>query len=156
MKNAIILGIDPGSEKSAIVVINTDLTIIWSKEIDNDTMRDVITRTILSKNPGSVTVAIETIQSFGMAVANSVFVTARWAGRFEERAVSVGAHVELIGRRTVKHALLGNVAGGDKGIIEALRREYSKRDLSLEGIASHRWSALAVAVCCAKRMQEEE
>jgi len=144
----IVYGIDPGTYKSALVGINEDYKVV--KKIYD--YNEVIEK-FLEEEEGDVQVAVEFIQSYGMAVGRETFITVRWVGRFE-RAYDSGEDFYknkffYYARPTIRsHVCSGVSRVKDKDVRAALimRLGEAKKGHPLEGIKKHLWSALAVAV----------
>lgn len=152
-----ILAIDPGSERSAWLVLLDGHPIHFGLEDNAEVL--TLLRTGLAGSP----TVIEQIESYGMPVGREVFETVRWAGRFEEAAANLGAHVQLMPRRTVKLAICRDTRAKDANIRQALIDRYggptvTRKGGVLYGISKDVWSALAIAVTAAEwqRQQEEE
>lgn len=148
------LAIDPGPEQSAWLVHDSaDGEIrsfgIWSNELLIGLFRDH------SLSDDVTRVAIEKVESFGMAVGAEVFETVFWSGRFAEAARPL--LVERIGRKAIKLHLCGSARAKDPNIRAALLDRYGGRAAigvkakagPLYGISKDVWSALAVAVTAA-------
>ena len=150
------LAIDPGPEKSAIVLYDAELRTVMHHEIqDNATLLGRYERYWWADN--EVThCAIEMIASYGMAVGAEVFETCVWIGRFVERAESLGLVVTRLVRRDVKMHLCGVNNAKDANIRAALIDKFGpsrekaigkkKTPGPLYGIHDDEWAALAVAV----------
>ena len=92
--------------------------------------------------------AIEFVQSYGMAVGQTTFMTVRAIGRFEKSWGS-DSSIFLYARPAILSHITGGVRGKKKGdIINALKLRFgeAKKGHPLEGIKKHLWDALAVAV----------
>ena len=97
-------------------------------------------------------VAIEKVESYGMAVGAEVFDTVFWSGRFAEAASS--ATVVMLPRRVVKLTLCGDSRAKDANIRQALIDRFGGSAAigrkaapgPLYGISRDVWSALAIAV----------
>lgn len=98
-------------------------------------------------------VAIEWIQSYGMAVGAEVFDTARWVGIFQQ-AVGI-AKTTLVTRSECKLYLCRSSQAKDKNVRQAILDLYGGKDVAqgkkanpgpLYGVSGHVWSALAVAL----------
>lgn len=142
-----IYGIDPGTAKSAIVAW-TGKRIHFSRIMDNDALLAMIRRSGEALR-GSV-VAVESIASYGMAVGKEVFETCELCGRIREAAENHGAVVRKVYRREVKIFYCGTMKAKDANVSQALRDKLGQVGTKgepgpLYGIASHLWSALAVA-----------
>ena len=103
---------------------------------------------------GDHCLAIEGIESQGMAVGKDVFATCIWIGRFWQRFGEYST--TLVYRSQVKMHLCGSMRAKDPNIRQALIDRYGpSKELAigrkaatgpLYGISGHVWSALAVAV----------
>jgi hypothetical protein len=139
-----VLAIDPGNAKSAWVVFNGKRVL--DKGInDNDDVRSLIYQqdSLLVHH-----LAIEMVESFGMAVGKEVFETVYWIGRFVESWKGPSTRVY---RKEVKIHLCGTMKAKDPNIRQALLDRFgppgTKKQPGLTyGITKDMWSALAVAV----------
>lgn len=148
-----ILAIDPGNTMSAFCVLHDGRPVDTDK-IDNAAMVDWLRRNEvwISDTP----LAIEMIESFGMAVGKEVFETVRWIGRFQEAWESRGGKTMLVYRKEVKRFHCGTTRATDANIRAALLDRFgpgreravgTKRAPGpLHGIKGDEWSALAVAL----------
>ena len=148
-----ILGIDPGTTRSAWLLLVDGQPGLFAKE-PNEDIADLLRRGGI---PADV-VVIEEITSYGTRpVGRETFQTMAWAGRFAEamhRTPCVWLPRGTIARR------LG--ARGDSGIRAALIDRFGGESAigrkatpgPLFGIAADVWSALAVAV--AHQLEIEE
>lgn len=152
-----IAGLDPGPEKSAIVVINDDGLPIDIRILKNDVMSD-----FLRELPGS-RIAIEMIASYGMPVGAEVFETCVWIGRFVEISIRHFHSCTRIKRKEVVNHLCGSAKGADANVRQALIdrfeaitpvRDTGKRSRAIGNkknpgplyeIHDDLWAALAVA-----------
>jgi hypothetical protein len=150
-----IIGLDPGYEKSALVVLSGGVPIESHLEPNEAILRWLLTV------PGSLrgeTLVIEQIQSFGMAVGQEVFETVFWSGRFAQAWSSGGwaSSAVRVPRRAVKLELCKSPKANDASIRQALIDHYGPgREKAigkkaapgpLYNIKADLWSALAVAV----------
>lgn len=139
-----LLAIDPGNKQSAFVCLNglaiTDYGILENNE--------------LMSRMGSFAffpMAIEMVQSFGMAVGAEVFETVFWTGRFFERWHHLGFPAHRVFRKEVKMHLCGNMRAKDPNIRQALLDKLGPQGVKKAqgptyGISKDCWSALAVGV----------
>jgi len=149
-----IIGIDPGTEQSAIVAIGPDGGVCPIGILPNAEVLKRISRAF--EPPAEI--AIEMIASYGMPVGREVFETCLWIGRFIQRAQDFGNTAHLIFRRDVKHHLCNSAKAKDANVSQALRDKFGgmnavgtkKNKGPLYGIKSHLWPALAVAVTFAE------
>lgn len=147
MSSKPIIGLDPGTERSAAVVLEGDEIlshIIGENEAILDWLVDRIYPAIL---------VIEEFESYGMAVGREVFRTVRWSGRFEQ-AWRWPSLVTFMPRRDVKQHLCHSARATDSNIRQALLDRFGgskamgtkKAPGPLFGIRSHLWAALALAL----------
>lgn len=141
-----ILAIDPGPAKSAWLV--WDGAVVSKGHEDNDT--------VLRMCGGGASLdhmAIEMVQSFGMAVGAEVFETVYWIGRFcQAWAPRPFARVF---RKDVKMHLCHSMRAKDPNIRQALIDRLGppgtkKNPGATYGVSGDMWSALAVAVTFAE------
>ncbi|MBN2256343.1 MAG: hypothetical protein JW704_00695 [Anaerolineaceae bacterium] len=112
----IAIGIDPGTDKSGVVIFDVDGNGILRAEdgMDNlDVLRD-LRFGIWARRDGVVgglprpdIVFIETIEAMGLTVGNQVFQTMFWVGRFYEAANRADTAVDTIRRGDEKIVLCG-------------------------------------------------
>lgn len=145
---AVILAIDPGTTESGWCLFD-GATVLESGVTPNPTMLESISGSAADE------LAIEMVQSFGMAVGREVFETVRWIGRMQQAWRDPEA-VRLVYRRDVKLFLCGSAKAKDPNIRQALIDRLGpvgvkKRPGPLYGVKSHAWSALAVAVTAMTR-----
>jgi hypothetical protein len=148
---ACVMAIDPGPERSAWLVLERGIVVAFGLD-PNDVLLEKCRR-LFPMNIRQV--AIEEIESFGMAVGREVFTTVRWAGRFEEAADLQSAVVTLVPRRAVKLHLCGSARAKDSNIRQALIDRFGGDSVAvgkkaspgpLYGVSKDVWSALAIAV----------
>lgn len=143
-----ILGIDPGTTMTALCGFDGTQAI----EPVIVTNGRVLGRLgVYGRSGEPLTVAIETISSYGMPVGAEVFQTCEWIGRFHQVAVDCGLEVIRIPRGEVKLHLCQSARAKDANIRQALLDRLGpvgtkKNPGALYGVKSHIWSALAVAV----------
>ena len=138
-----VYGIDPGTDKSALVGIDEDYKVIFKQYADNLEIEKTL-ESIGKKHQ----LCIEFVQSYGMAVGQTTFLTVRAIGRFE-KAFGNDANIYLYTRPTILTHITGGVRGKKKTqVIQSLKLRFgeSKKGEPLEGISNHLWDALAVAV----------
>lgn len=157
----IVLGIDPGHTESAYALIDTDRgdrPALFAK-VPNETLL----RGLWDLAYGRVDVlAIEMIESYGMAVGAEVFDTCVWIGRFQEAALTAAGFdaALLVKRGEVKMHLCGSRKAGDSNIIQALVDRYAYGQPNkgkgtkaepghFHGFAQDVWQAYALAVTVA-------
>jgi len=139
-----VYGIDPGTYQSGLVGIGEDFKVFYKLYDDNLKIEEAL---VDIYRKGDV-LCIEFVQSYGMAVGQSTFLTCRAVGRLEK----AWGHDESI-RLYARPSILSHITGGVRGkkrsqVRDALRLRLgeSKKGHPLEGIKTHLWDALAVAV----------
>jgi hypothetical protein len=140
------LAIDPGSEQSAWVLFAEAKPVNFGIEPNPDLLRHLHNWHEL---PPFDRVAIEKVESFGMAVGAEVFETVFWSGRFAEAIRNLP--LVRVGRRAVKLHLCSDSRAKDANIRAALIDRYggpgaTKKGGPLYGVSKDVWAALAVAV----------
>ena len=136
----IILAIDPGTEKSAFVVWDTERRQVQDKGIIPNEMM------LISCSRGDYDVlSIEMIASYGMPVGKEVFETVRWIGKYEQCAAIYKKTVaRLVYRKDIKIHFCNSVKAKDANIRQAILDLLGKE--RTKGVYKDMWSALAVAM----------
>ncbi len=149
-----LLCIDPGTEISGVVVLDTETLEVSGIEsgIDNN---ELIKRIPFMQTCDHM--AFEMVAGMGMTVGQSTFETILWMGRFIQEFNS--DHCDRIYRRDVKLALCGDSRAKDANIRQAILDLYKptgggatpeigikKKPGPLYGMSKHAWSALAVGL----------
>ena len=155
-----IIGIDPGSEKSAYVLYDTEQRQAVCKDHwDNETMRCYLASYCEWQHNGlrPTYLAIEQVCCYGVRVGRSVFDTVFWSGRFVE---CWGDEFKMLSKQQISQALCGKGSGINKtDIHNAIYDMFGgsrssacgtkKKPGPLYGIKGpHLWDALAVALTC--------
>lgn len=147
--------IDPGPERSAFLWL-VDGRLADFRIVSNGELLGLI------EHADAHTLAVEMIASYGMAVGAEVFETCVWIGRFVQRWRDThgSGPVRMVYRRDVKLHLCGSARAKDPNVRQALIDRYGPGKAvaigkkaspgPLYGVASHVWSALAVAVTAAE------
>ena len=151
---ASVAAIDPGTEKSAIVVLDHAGGIAHKRISDNRCMLPLLRD--IGGISGVRALAVEMVASYGMPVGRSTFETVLWAGRFIEAG---DLPHTLVYRKDVKMHLCGSMRAKDGNIRQAIIDRYpaegggtvpqigtKAKPGPLHGISSHLWAALAVAL----------
>lgn len=141
-----IIAIDPGCVQSAYVILDDTLTIHERGIVPNGDLLAMVEGE--SFELGTV-LAIEMVQSFGMAVGKEVFETVFWIGRFCQAWAGRGNPFERVNRIQVKMHLCHNSRAKDPNIRQALLDKFGlpgtkKAPGPTYGISADLWSALAV------------
>ena len=155
----IVLAIDPGPTVSAAVLFDTDeQRIIAINRDDNAAVRNWIRRDVrLVAAHLPITMAIEMIASYGMAVGAETFETCVEIGRFIERWKTIAdLDARRVYRREVKLHLCGTVRATDSNIRHALLDRFGPGRTKavgtkanpgpLYGVSKDLWQALGVAL----------
>jgi hypothetical protein len=170
-----ILGIDPGTDRSGVVMLDTDsMRVLDAKEVSNEALLGILRVGFRRSDMVPDVVAIEDYVHMGQMVGKEVFETCKWIGRFREawESVETNRTVRLIKRTDEKTVLCGGQTYMDpetkcrKGFLDShIRRALIERFPAtgggktpqvglvknpgpLFGISGHLWSALAVAMTC--------
>lgn len=141
----IILGIDPGPVDSAYAILNKELRPIQFAKIPNDELIALIDE----HAKACECVAIENVESFGMAVGKEVFQTCVWIGRFTERVLMAGGNFKYVYRKEVKSNLCHSLKAKDSNIRQALIDRFGPVGVKANkgwfyGVSKDVWSAIAV------------
>ena len=148
-----MIAIDPGSQKSAYVVLGDSLEPVEFDILENEEILKVIDRHI----GNGCCAVIENISSYGMSVGAEVFKTCVWVGRFTERIIASGGLVNYIYRKDVKLNLCQSMRAKDGNIITALVDRFAQHDKKrgkgtkgdpdwFYGFKADLWQAYAVGV----------
>lgn len=140
-----LLAIDPGPVESAYVIWNGSV-ILEARKIPNAEMLALVMDGARALTPMSL--VIEMIASYGMAVGKDVFETCVWIGKFEQ---AWGAPSARAFRKDVKLHLCGSYRAKDPNVRQALIDRFgapgTKKNPGVTyGLSSDRWAAFAVAV----------
>lgn len=142
-----VLAIDPGTTESAWVILKDGIPKAFGKE-SND---DVLAMLVDSRDPG-LSVVIEKIACYGMAVGEEVFETVFWTGRF---AQSWEGAVDRITRKEVALHICNSPRASDANVRCALIDRFGGKEAAvgrknnpgpLYGISGDCWAALAVGI----------
>jgi hypothetical protein len=163
-----ILAVDPGLERSAWIWYGLPGGLVYGIDANDELVRLLGQRgygfTRASSFPPvmGAELVIEKIEGYGMAVGADVFETVFWTGRFFEAWGDAGS-ANRLARRAVKLHLCGVPQAKDANIRQALIDRFGpgretaigtkKAPGPLYGVATHVWSALAVAVTWADQTQ---
>ena len=147
---SIYIGVDPGPEEHGVVWYDSTAKRVIRSE------NSITTNLVPLLFDFDGIVAIEWIESYGMAVGKSVFETCLEIGRL----VDAPKQLRLIPRRLVKLHLCGTMRAKDPNIRQALIDKLGtvgtkKSPGPLHGVSGHLWSALAIAVYAAECVESE-
>jgi hypothetical protein len=148
-----IYALDPGPERSHLVVLHENGHPVESMSLFNAHMLAFLTATPPDAN--SVLV-IEQVAGMGMPVGAEVFETVFWSGRLAQGWEARGGTWTRLPRRAVKLAMCGSIRATDATIRQALVDRYGPGKEAavgrkaapgpLYGIKADLWQALALAV----------
>ena len=150
----LIIGIDPGPEKSAVVEY-AERGILTAEYISNEPLIDWLREERMLHDAA---LAIEYPEGRGMAVAQSVLDTCYWCGRFDAEGDAARYHP-----RNIRAHFCGTAKCDRSNVIRAIKDRYGEvgtkkkpGPLYLVGgshptedgasITGHLWDALAVAL----------
>jgi hypothetical protein len=141
-----VLGIDPGPERSAFVILN-ESRVLTAQIVSNEEMLNLFWK----YREECPYIFCEHIACYGMAVGASVFETCVWIGRFWQRSFDHAFHFRRVFRRDVKLHLCNSPRAKDANVRQALidrigPQGTKKSQGPTYGVKSHEWAALAVAV----------
>lgn len=141
-----IVGIDPGTRRSAWLVLDGDE--VRERGIDDN---GEVLRVLRHDLGAGWTVAIERVEPrYGLRIGWETVATIEWVGRFVE--ASRPLPVALLNRSDVlRHLGIPPRANADSGVRAALLDRWGgtsagRKGGALAGISTHLWSALSVAV----------
>lgn len=160
-----IIGIDPGNEETAIVMLQPhDLTPCFSAKIPNEDIKNILL-SIMEGPKELYAIGIECIACYGMAVGATTFETAEWSGRIREIIARFATQdcIYRVYRKQVCLHLCHSPRAKDANIRAALIDRYpaigggkvpqvgtSKAPGPLYGFAKDKWAALGVAITVAE------
>lgn len=164
-----ILGIDPGPDKSAYVLLKwPDREILGHGHVDNEQLLLII------EGCPAAYMAIEEVSYYGpdRSIGATVIDTARWIGRFEDRVVTSADYIRktvLIKNQKVRVHMCGLTAVKKAAVHQAAKDKFprsgggatpqkgtKKQPGPLYGMSGgHIWDALAIAITCAETCANE-
>ena len=162
MTSQSLIAIDPGTEKSGVVLLDFRVgQPIWTPGIlDN---KELLAR-LKDSSFETAWFAIEQIRSYGMAIGATTLDTVEWGGRFIEawqhHTGQGDERVLRIPRIQVKSHLCHSGRAKDANVRQALIDRFGEPGTKykpgvLYGISSHLWSALAVGVVAKDMLAEK-
>lgn len=148
------MGIDPGNEETAFIMMDGSNRIIEFGKVPNSEMRDNLLR--WAKLNTKPFIAMEEIVNYGGAVGRTVFQTVEWIGRFKEVLETAGLSYETVKRKTVVSEICGNPKATDANVREELIYLFGKPGTKKSpgptyGIVKDVWSALAIATTVGRK-----
>ena len=155
------LCLDPGTEKSGIVLYDGISVILSQSDYQNEALLNFSPPTTID------VVVIEKIVSYGMAVGQTTLDTCVWIGRFIERFGP--DKTVLISRKDVKLQLCNSLRAKDANVRQAVMDKFPatgggktpvvgtiKQPGPLYGVSGHAWSALALGITYFETLQSCE
>lgn len=141
-----IIAIDPGTTDGAYVVWDCEN----NKLIKSDILPNAELLEFIKQQQFTDAVYCEMIACYGMAVGKETFETCVWIGRCEQICADRGWSFKRVYRLPVKVHHCHSARAKDPNVRQALLDKYGivgtkKNPGPLAGIASHMWSALAIA-----------
>ena len=161
-----VFAIDPGNIESGYCLVEYKgdkiTKILESGKVENNELLYGLFRTYgMRYHDDPPQLAIELIESYGMAVGRTVFDTCIWTGRFIQRVmdkkdVSAKVEVNFITRREEKLEICKSVKANDSNIRRQLIDLYAQHDFQngkgtkrdkdfFYGFKADMWAAFAVA-----------
>ena len=120
-----ILALDPGSAKSAWVLLKDGVPIEFAID-DNESILDFVVKPLDDCHR-----TIEMMKARGMPTANEELMTCVWIGRFMQAS---GHPWTFVYRQDVKLHLCGRVTASDANIRCALIDRYGGKDTAIGGV----------------------
>ncbi len=159
----LVLGIDPGSEKSAYVLWNTASETAEEHDI---VANEALLASMQADHFRPDVIGIEHLRGFGQKAGNEVYDTCEWVGRFDMagRTQSGIFRPLLLSRKEIVTHLCESSRAGDKDVRDAIIYRFGGKDKAigvkknpgvLYGIAHDEWSALAVCLYIADMKTEK-
>jgi len=160
-----VLGIDPGTNKSAYVIYDTDLPsngyIDSVGIVPNTELVTIIKDTEVLYSH----IVIEMLKSYGNVVGDSILETCVWIGHFEEAARSrMFSSTHRIHRKEIVQRICYNSRAGDSQVRQAIIDKYggkakaigrAKTPGPLYKFRADAWQALAVILAWKERYDDE-
>lgn len=114
-----ILAIDPGTTRSAMVLYNPDKQLLLQHDrLDNEDMLRHL-RVVRGPLVDLTRLVVEMVACYGMAVGKDIFETVFWTGRFIEAWERRGFSTDRIKRPDVKMHLCGTARAKDPHVRQA-------------------------------------
>lgn len=144
----LVLAIDPGTSECGWAIYDGVAVVDSGLEPNAEMLQMLEFDSRFVREP--MTLAIEMIASYGMAVGREVFETCVWIGRFQQAWRKPEAVLKVC-RKDVKLHLCGSPRAKDPNVRQALIDKLGpqgtkKKPGATYGVKSHAWAALGVAV----------
>lgn len=150
-----IIGIDPGTERSGMVCYDFENRVL----IDNGTVFNWEMLTSV-KVPVLCQISIEMPENFGMNVGHHIFETLIFIGRYQQRLIDLGFpqhHIHRIKRGDIKYTVAGKRGLKDGDIRQAMISRYGdtlKKTAKTYKLKGHEWQAFAAAEALWLKLKE--
>ena len=118
--NRLILGIDPGPTESAYCYVTLRQTVDSAGKVSNVELIEMLRASALS----TWSVAVESIQSFGMVVGRSVFDTCYQIGRIQQACEDLGIPCTLYPRQEYLRRICGGSHTKDSILRQAMELRF--------------------------------
>jgi hypothetical protein len=146
----LIVAIDPGSEESAYVMFDVDLSRVVAHGIESN---EIVVSLCATAHYQYATLVVEQFESYGMAVGAEVFRTVWWSGRFHQ---AWRGRAYQLPRKTVKSHLCHSTRATDANVRQAILDRFARTKAEaigkkaapgpLYGLKGHEFAALGVAL----------
>ena len=153
-----IVGIDPGSTASGVVVYDSAISspVVYAAKLDNPTLLTALGCRALREDVWlkDHVLVVEFPVPRGMPASRDLFLAVEWVGRFREAWGDDAAFVKM-DRKDVKMSLCGVSSAKDTNIRAAIIDRFGGKDRAigrkatagpLYGVKADAWAALAVAM----------
>lgn len=164
----LIFAIDPGDVQSAYCIVDTvTYKPLEFGKVGNYELRGILSAALYPYYGKPITVVIERIASYGMAVGATVFTTCEWIGRFAEITELNGSTPQYVYRKEEKLTICGDSRAKDANIRRALIDRFAQHDFKngrgtkanpdwFYGFHSDIWQAFGIAVTHIEKIKGHE
>ncbi len=148
MQERLVYGVDPGTIETGWVLWDGKRVVECGIDPNAAFLERLRSHTDPDKPP--ITMFVEMIACYGMAVGFETFETCLWIGRFCEVWDILGLPWHLCYRTRIKIHHCHSAKATDSNISQAIRDKYGvvgtkKKPGPLYGVKKHIWSAVAIA-----------
>lgn len=155
-KDKYILALDPGNKTTGYCLTDPNLIPIRFGKLENEEVMRECTDILSSLTFKPISVVIERVASYGMAVGQEVFQTCEWIGRYTQELQRY-TEINYVFRKDEKLAICHSMKANDATIKQALVDRFAlgvsnhgkgtkKEPGFFYGFKADVWSAFAVAV----------
>jgi hypothetical protein len=148
----IVLGIDPGTTKSAFIFWDTETKRILSMDhVLNKELIDSFERIDVERRE-TLRVAIEGVECFGQTIGKDTIETIKWIGKFHWELGSEGIRYEEVFRTDIKLHFCNSRSAKGKNIRQAIIDRFGGDRIAKGGIKCKKckgkgWFGAGRAVC---------